>query len=160
MFFQHETAVIDDGAFIGGGTKVWHFSHVCNGAKIGKNCTLGQNVFIAPNVTIGDGVKIQNGVSIYEGVIVEDLVFLGPHCVFTNDKMPRAFGKWEITPTVLRKGCSIGANATIICGVEIGEYSMVGAGSVVTKDVEKETLVCGNPAKFIKRFENKDTYKN
>jgi acetyltransferase-like isoleucine patch superfamily enzyme len=159
MFFKHETAVIDEGAEIGEGTKVWHFSHVCKGSKIGKNCSLGQNVFVAPNVVIGDGVKIQNGVSIYEGVVVEDLVFLGPHCVFTNDKTPRAFGDWEITPTFLRKGCSIGANATVVCGVEIGEYAMVGAGSVVTKDVKPKTLVYGNPAKFSRKFSNEETYK-
>ncbi len=149
-YFKHDTAIIDENCSIGDGTKIWHFSHISKNVRIGKNCSLGQNVYIAPNVTIGDNVKIQNGVSVYEGLTIEDSVFLGPHCVFTNDKFPRAFGDWEITPTILRKGCSIGANATIICGVELGEYSMIGAGSVVTKNVEPKTLVCGNPARFIK----------
>jgi UDP-2-acetamido-3-amino-2,3-dideoxy-glucuronate N-acetyltransferase len=158
-YFKHETAIIDEDCIIGDGTKIWHFTHVSKNVRIGKNCSLGQNVYIAPNITIGDNVKIQNGVSIYEGLIIEDLVFLGPHCVFTNDKFPRAFGDWDISKTVLRKGCSVGANSTIVCGVELGEYSMVGAGSVVTKNVEPKTLVYGNPAKFIKKFKNESTFK-
>lgn len=158
-YFKHETAIIDENCSIGEGTKIWHFTHVSKNVTIGKNCSLGQNVYIAPNVTIGDGVKIQNGVSVYEGVIVEDLVFLGPHCVFTNDKYPRSFGDWQITKTILRKGSSIGANATIVCGVEIGEFAMVGAGTVVTKNVEAKTLVVGNPAKTIKHFSDEKTYK-
>jgi acetyltransferase-like isoleucine patch superfamily enzyme len=159
-YFKHETAIIDENCKIGDGTKIWHFAHVSKNVQIGKNCSLGQNVYIAPNIIIGDNVKIQNGVSIYEGLIIEDLVFLGPHCVFTNDKFPRSFGDWKISQTILRKGCSIGANATVICGVEIGEYAMVGAGSVVTKNVEPKTLVCGNPAKFIKIFTNESTFKD
>lgn len=157
--FIHSSAIVDAGAYIGDGTKVWHFSHICSGAKIGKNCVLGQNVFIAPNVVIGDGVKIQNGVSVYEGVTVEDLAFLGPHCVFTNDMTPRAFGSWEISKTLVRRGASVGANATIVCGVELGEYCMVGAGSVVTKDVPNMALVVGNPAKVRRFFTDKTSYK-
>jgi acetyltransferase-like isoleucine patch superfamily enzyme len=159
-YYKHETAIVDTGADIGDGTKIWHFTHVCSGAKIGKNCVLGQNVFIASGVIIGDGVKIQNGVSVYTGLTIEDHAFLGPHCVFTNDIYPRSFGDWEITPTVLRKGCSVGANATVICGVELGEYCMVGAGSVVTKDVPPKALVVGNPAKIIKYFKDDTTYKS
>lgn len=159
QYFKHDTAIIDQNCVIGKGTKIWHFTHISRNAIIGENCTLGQNVFIGPNVVIGNNVKIQNGVSVYEGVFVEDLVFLGPHCVFTNDKFPRSFGNWEITKTFLRKGCSIGANATIVCGVEIGEYAMVGAGSVVTKNVKPKTLVFGNPAKFVKVFKNENTFK-
>jgi acetyltransferase-like isoleucine patch superfamily enzyme len=158
-YFKHETAIVDENCVIGEGTKIWHFTHISKNVTIGKNCSIGQNVYIAQNIIIGDNVKIQNGVSIYEGITIEDLVFLGPHCVFTNDKFPRAFGDWEITKTILRKGCSIGANATIVCGVELGEYSMVGAGSVVTKDVKPKTLVYGNPAKFTKKFKNEITFK-
>ena len=158
-YFKHDTAIIDEGASVGEGTKIWHFTHVCKGAKIGKNCSLGQNVFIGPDVEIGDNVKIQNGVSVYTGVKVEDYVFLGPHCVFTNDLYPRSFGDWQITETVLKKGCSVGANATVICGVTLGAYSMVGAGSVVTKNVPPAALVVGNPAKFVKFFEDEETYK-
>lgn len=159
LYFNHPSSVIDAGADIGSGTKVWHFSHVCSGAKIGKNCVLGQNVFIAPNVIIGDGVKIQNGVSVYEGVEVEDLAFLGPHCVFTNDLTPRSFGEWKVSKTIVRRGASIGANATIVCGITLGEFCMVGAGSVVTKDVPPMALVIGNPAKIKRYFSNTDTYK-
>jgi acetyltransferase-like isoleucine patch superfamily enzyme len=158
-YFKHETAIVDENCVIGEGTKIWHFTHISKNVTIGKNCSIGQNVYIAQNIIIGDNVKIQNGVSIYEGITIEDLVFLGPHCVFTNDKFPRSFGDWEITKTILKKGCSIGANATIVCGVEIGEYSMVGAGSVVTKDVKPKTLVYGNPAKFTKKFKNEITFK-
>lgn len=159
-FFKHETAIVDSGVQIGDGTKIWHFSHICSGAKIGKNCVLGQNVFVAPNVVIGDGVKIQNGVSVYEGVTIEDEAFLGPHCVFTNDLWPRAVGPWEISPTLVKKGASIGANATIICGNTLGEYSMVGAGSVVTKSVQPYTLVCGNPARARKTFAKPPFFKD
>ena len=157
-YFAHSSSVIDEGSVIGEGTKIWHFSHICSGAKIGKNCNIGQNVFIAPNVVIGNNVKIQNGVSLYTGVEVEDYVFLGPHCVFTNDLYPRAYGDWSITPTKIRKGASVGANATILCGIELGEFSMVGCGSVVTKDVPPKTLVLGNPAKVkrVLKDENKE----
>lgn len=158
-YYKHDTAIIDDGAIIGSGTKIWHFSHVCKGAKIGENCVLGQNVFIAPNVSIGNGVKIQNGVSVYEGVTIEDDAFLGPHCVFTNDILPRSFGEWSKSFTLIKKGASIGANATIICGTILGEYCMVGAGSVVTKDVPRLSLVMGNPAKIRKYFKDKYPYK-
>lgn len=149
IYFSHETSIIETD-FIGEGTKIWHWTHVSKNAKIGKNCNIGQNVYIAPNVTIGDNVKIQNNVSIYEGNIIEDNVFLGPSCVLTNDKYPKSQGDWEITPTILKEGCSIGANATIICGIVIGSGSLVGAGSVVTKDVKQGTIVVGNPAKEIK----------
>lgn len=147
----HPTAVIDSGAQIGEGTKIWHFSHVMPDSIIGKNCILGQNVMIAPQVILGDNVKVQNNVSVYTGVICEDDVFLGPSCVFTNVINPRSFinRKDEFKPTVVKKGASIGANATIICGITIGEYALIGAGAVVTKDVEPYALVVGNPAKQI-----------
>lgn len=151
-YFAHESAIIDDGCKIGSGSKIWHFAHVCSGAEIGENCNLGQNVFIAPGVKIGNNVKIQNGVSLYTGLVVGDYVFLGPHCVFTNDLYPRSFGDWEVTPTILKDGCSIGANATIVCGITLGEYCMVGAGAVVTKDVPAKALVVGNPARIKKYF--------
>ena len=142
-------AVIDDWAGIGEGTMIWHFSHIQSGAKIGKDCIIGQNVNIGPNVIVGDNVKIQNNVSVYEGVTIEDDVFIGPSVVFTNVINPRAFinRKSEFKPTVVKKGCSIGANATIVCGVTLGEYSMIGAGSVVTKSVPNHVIVYGNPAK-------------
>lgn len=150
-FFQHETAIIDEGAQIGQGCKIWHFSHVMASAKMGKNCILGQNVFIGKNVSIGNNVKIQNNVSLYEGVTCEDDVFLGPSCVFTNVINPRSFleRKEQFKPTLVKKGASIGANATIVCGNTIGEYAMVGAGSVVTKNVPAYSLVIGNPAKHL-----------
>ncbi len=151
-FFAHESSYVDNNCEIGDGTKIWHFSHICSGAKIGKNCSFGQNVYVAPDVVIGDNVRVQNGVSIYSGLIIEDYCFLGPHCVFTNDKYPRSAGKWTLEKTVLKRGCSIGANATILCGIELGEYSMVGCGSVVVKTVPPKTLVVGNPAKIIKVF--------
>lgn len=149
----HETAVIDDGAQIGEGTRVWHFCHVMPGAKIGKNCQLGMNVFVDNNVTIGDGVKVQNNVSIYNSVTVEDDVFIGPSVTFTNVINPRAFveRKHEFKPTLIKKGASIGANATIMCGIEVGEYSMVGAGSVITKNVPPSMLVLGNPGRVISK---------
>lgn len=148
-FFHHPSAVIDEGASIGAGTRIWHFSHLMSGARIGSNCILGQNVFVDNNVVIGNGVKIQNNVSVYNSVVVEDDVFLGPSVVFTNVINPRSFleRKTEFRSTIIRRGATVGANATIVCGVEIGAYAMVGAGSVVTKDVLPFALVYGNPAK-------------
>jgi UDP-2-acetamido-3-amino-2,3-dideoxy-glucuronate N-acetyltransferase len=148
-YFVHESSYVDEGAEIGEGTKVWHFCHIMTGAKIGKKCSVGQNVNIGSRAVIGDGVKIQNNVSVYDDVIIEDDVFCGPSCVFTNVINPRAFiaRKHEYRRTVVKKGASIGANATIICGVTIGEYALVGAGSVVTRDVPAYALVYGNPAR-------------
>ena len=146
----HKTAIIEKSANIGKGTNIWHFSHIRSGSIIGNNCNIGKDVYIDVGVTIGNNVKIQNGVSLYNGIIIDDDVFLGPHAVFTNDLQPRAFSKdWQITKTVLRKGCSIGANATILCGNVIGAYSMVAAGAVVTHDVAPFSLVMGNPARII-----------
>ena len=147
-YFKHDSSYVDDGAVVGAGTKIWHFSHVMPGAKIGDNCSLGQNVNIGSKAIIGSGVKIQNNVSVYDDVIIEDDVFLGPSCVFTNVINPRAFveRKHEYKETLVKKGASIGANATIVCGVTIGEYALVGAGSVVTKDVPPYALVYGVPA--------------
>ena len=144
----HETAVVDTGAQVGAGTRVWHFTHLMPRCRVGEGCILGQNVFIDNDVRIGNGVKIQNNVSVYKGVIVEDDVFLGPSMVFTNVINPRSFieRKAEFKQTMVRKGATIGANATILCGVEIGVYAMVGAGSVVTKNVKPYALVYGNPA--------------
>ncbi|WP_179192998.1 acyltransferase [Thermococcus litoralis] len=148
-YFVHPTAVVEDGAEIGEGTRIWHFAHVRKGAKIGKNCNIGKDVYIDVGVEIGNNVKIQNGVSVYHGVKVEDDVFLGPHMTFTNDLYPRAFNEdWELVPTLVKKGASIGAHATIVCGVTIGEYAMIGAGAVVTKDVPPFGLVFGNPARL------------
>jgi UDP-2-acetamido-3-amino-2,3-dideoxy-glucuronate N-acetyltransferase len=148
-YFVHESSYVDEGAEIGEGTKVWHFCHIMAGAKIGKKCSIGQNVNIGSRTVIGDGVKIQNNVSVYDDVIIEDDVFCGPSCVFTNVINPRAFieRKHEYRKTVVKKGASIGANATIICGVTIGEYALIGAGSVVTRDVPPHALVYGNPAR-------------
>jgi UDP-2-acetamido-3-amino-2,3-dideoxy-glucuronate N-acetyltransferase len=150
-YFAHKTAVIDEGCEIGIGTKIWHFSHIMPNSKIGKNCNIGQNVVISPNVVLGKNVKVQNNVSIYTGVICEDDVFLGPSMVFTNVINPRSaiVRKDEYKPTFVRKGASIGANATIICGNEIGEYALIGAGAVVTKEVLPYALVVGNPSKQI-----------
>lgn len=150
-YFVHKTAVIDEGAEIGDGTKVWHFSHIMAEAKLGQECNLGQNVFIANGVSLGNNVKVQNNVSIYEGVIVEDHVFLGPSMVFTNVLNPRSEvnRKNEYRPTLVKKGATIGANATIVCGNTIGEYAFIGAGTVVTKNVPDFALVVGNPAKQI-----------
>jgi len=146
----HETAIIEEGANIGSGTNIWHFSHIRSGAIIGNNCNIGRDVYIDTGVVIGNNVKIQNGVSLYDGITIDDDVFLGPHSVFTNDLQPRSFLKdWQVTKTLLRKGCSIGANATIICGNVIGAYSMVAAGAVVTQDVAPFSLVLGNPARII-----------
>ena len=148
--WHHDTAIIDDGAQLGPGTKVWHFSHVCAGARIGAGCSLGQNVFVGNDVVIGSGVKIQNNVSVYSGVTIEDDVFLGPSCVLTNVSNPRSQinRKALYEKTRLRRGCSIGANATIVCGATIGRYAFVGAGAVVTRDVPDYALVLGNPARI------------
>jgi UDP-2-acetamido-3-amino-2,3-dideoxy-glucuronate N-acetyltransferase len=147
-YFVHESSYVDEGAEIGEGTKIWHFCHIMGGAKIGKKCSIGQNVNIGSRAVIGNGVKIQNNVSVYDDVVIEDDVFCGPSCVFTNVINPRAFieRKHEYRKTVVKKGASIGANATIVCGVTIGEYALVGAGSVVTRDVPAYALVYGNPA--------------
>ena len=147
--FIHPTAVVDDGAQIGAGTKIWHFSHIMSRAIIGQGCNLGQNVFIDNDVVIGRGVKIQNNVSVYNGVVVEDDVFLGPSVVFTNVINPRSFieRKTDFRQTIVRKGASIGANATIVCGVEVSAYALIGAGAVVTKNVKSFSLVYGNPAR-------------
>jgi UDP-2-acetamido-3-amino-2,3-dideoxy-glucuronate N-acetyltransferase len=148
-YFVHESSYVDKDAEIGENTKIWHFSHIMSGAKIGKKCSLGQNVNIGSRAVIGNGVKIQNNVSIYDDVIIEDDVFCGPSCVFTNVINPRAFveRKNEYKKTIVKKGASIGANATIICGVTIGEYALIGAGSVVTRDVPPYAIVYGNPAR-------------
>jgi len=145
----HPTAVIDEEAIIGKGTKIWHFSHIMSGAIIGEDCIIGQNVFIAPQTILGNNVKVQNNVSVYTGVVCENDVFLGPSCVFTNVINPRSFisRKEEFRTTLVKKGATIGANATIICGVTIGEYALIGAGAVVTKDVPDYALVVGNPGR-------------
>lgn len=150
-YFVHDTAVIDLPAEIGEGTKVWHFSHVLKNSRIGKNCTVGQNVSIGPNVSIGDGCKIQNNVSVYEGVTLENDVFCGPSMVFTNVINPRSeiSRKHELKKTVVRKGATIGANATVLCGLTIGRYAFVGAGAVVTRDIPDFAIVIGNPARQI-----------
>ncbi len=151
LFFVHESSFVDDNVTIGENTKIWHFSHVLSGSKIGKNCSFGQNCVVGPKVTIGSGVKVQNNISIYEGVEVEDDVFLGPSMVFTNVINPRAFivRKEEFKKTLLKKGCTIGANATIVCGVTIGEYALIGSGAVVNKEVKAYALMVGVPAKQI-----------
>lgn len=149
-WFAHETAVIDEPCQIGEGTKIWHYCHIMKNARIGKNCILGQNVFVGEGVIIGDNVKIQNNVSVYSGVTIEDDVFLGPSCVLTNVKYPRSkFKRDSYGKTIVRKGATIGANATILCGIELGSYCFVGAGAVVTKSVSDHVLVIGNPAKEV-----------
>ncbi|MCX7876362.1 MAG: acetyltransferase [Melioribacteraceae bacterium] len=152
-YFVHQSSYIDENVEIGEGTKIWHFSHIQSGAKIGKNCVLGQNVNIANNVIIGNNVKIQNNVSVYEGVILEDYVFCGPSVVFTNIKDPRSkfpqSGSKFYIKTIVKEGATLGANSTIVCGVSIGKYAFIGAGAVVTKDIPDYALVVGNPAKII-----------
>ena len=148
-YFAHETAVIDSGCKIGNGTKIWHFSHIMSNCEIGQNCNIGQNVVVSPEVILGNNVKIQNNVSLYTGVICEDDVFLGPSMVFTNIINPRSavIRKDQYMKTIVKKGASIGANATIVCGHNIGEYAFIGAGAVVTKEVPAYALVVGNPAR-------------
>jgi UDP-2-acetamido-3-amino-2,3-dideoxy-glucuronate N-acetyltransferase len=150
-FFCHASAIIDEGCEIGRGSKIWHFSHLMTGCKIGENCNIGQNVVVSPGVTLGNNVKVQNNVSIYEGVTCDDDVFLGPSMVFTNVINPRSAinRRGKYLKTFVGKGASIGANATIVCGHDIGPYSFIGAGAVVTKNVQPYALVVGNPAKQI-----------
>ena len=148
QYFAHQSAIVDENCEIGEGTKIWHFSHIMSGCIIGQRCNLGQNVVVSPQVVLGNNVKVQNNVSIYTGVICEDDVFLGPSMVFTNVINPRSaiIRKDEYRKTIVRKGASIGANATIVCGNEIGQYAMIGAGAVITKEVPAYALVYGNPA--------------
>lgn len=158
-FFVHESSYIDDNVSIGQGTKVWHFSHIQTGSVIGTNCSIGQNVNIANNVKIGNNVKIQNNVAVYEGVELEDYVFCGPSMVFTNIKLPRSEfpqrGSKYYLKTLVKKSASIGANATIVCGVTIGEYAIIGAGAIVTKDVPPNSLVVGNPARIVGKVDKR-----
>ena len=148
-YFAHESAIIDEGCTIGCGTKIWHFSHIMSGCTIGRDCNIGQNVVVSPQVVLGNNVKVQNNVSIYTGVQCEDDVFLGPSMVFTNVINPRSAiaRKDQYRPTIVQRGASIGANATIVCGHTIGRYALIGAGAVVTKDVKPYALVVGNPAR-------------
>jgi len=150
-FFAHESAFIDENVTIADGTKIWHFCHILSGTTIGKNCSFGQNCVVGPKVKVGSGVKVQNNISIYEGVEIEDDVFLGPSMVFTNVINPRAFivRRDEFKKTLLKKGCSIGANATIVCGVTIGKYALIGSGAVINRDVKDYALMVGVPAKQI-----------
>jgi UDP-2-acetamido-3-amino-2,3-dideoxy-glucuronate N-acetyltransferase len=150
-YFAHESAYVDGGCQIGEGTKIWHFSHIMNNCILGENCNIGQNVVVSPDVILGRNVKVQNNVSIYTGVVCEDDVFLGPSMVFTNVTNPRSCvnRRGQYSKTVVRKGASIGANATIVCGHDIGQYAFVGAGSVVTKNIPDYALVVGNPARQI-----------
>jgi UDP-2-acetamido-3-amino-2,3-dideoxy-glucuronate N-acetyltransferase len=150
-FFAHDTSIVDDNVKIGDDTKIWHFSHILSGSNIGENCSFGQNCVVGPKVNIGNGVKVQNNISIYEGVEVEDDVFLGPSMVFTNVTNPRAFivRREEFKKTIMKKGCSVGANATIVCGVTVGEYALIGSGTVVNKDVKPFALMVGVPARQI-----------
>jgi len=153
MTYIHETAILDPGAEIGDNTKIWHFTHIMSKAKIGESVSIGQNCFVGDNVVIGDNAKIQNNVSVYDGVIIENNVFVGPSVVFTNVKLPKSLEpvNKNYTKTIIRKGVTLGANSTIICGIEIGENAFIGAGSVVTKDVPPNTMWYGNPAKQIKK---------
>ena len=164
-YFSHETAIIDEGCIIGNGSKIWHFSHLMEGAKIGKNCNIGQNVFIANDVVLGNNVKVQNNVSLYSGVQCEDDVFLGPSMVFTNVKNPRSaiVRKDEFQETIIRKGVTISANATIVCGTSIGKFAFVAAGAVITKNVVDYALMKGVPAKqdgWISEFGEKLEFEN
>jgi len=151
MKYVHPTSVIDEGVNIGDNTRIWHFSHLMSGCIIGNDCVLGQNVFVASTVVLGNNVKVQNNVSLYDGVVCEDDVFIGPSCVFTNVTNPRSFinRKNEYKSTLIKKGATIGANSTIVCGVTIGEYALVGAGATVTHNVPSYALVVGNPARII-----------
>jgi UDP-2-acetamido-3-amino-2,3-dideoxy-glucuronate N-acetyltransferase len=150
-YFIHQSSILEKGSYIGEGTKIWHFSHIMSNVKIGSNCIIGQNVYISSDVVLGNNVKVQNNVSIYSGVICEDDVFLGPSMVFTNVINPRSAieRKDQFLKTKVEKGASIGANATIICGNDIGKYSLIGAGTIVTKSVESYALIVGNPGKQI-----------
>ena len=164
-YFSHETAIIDKGCIIGNGSKIWHFSHLMEGAKIGRNCNIGQNVFIANDVVLGNNVKVQNNVSLYSGVQCEDDVFLGPSMVFTNVKNPRStiVRKDEFQETIIRKGVTIGGNATIVCGISIGKFAFVAAGAVITKNVVDYALMKGVPAKqdgWISEFGEKLEFEN
>ena len=158
-YFVHESSYVDENVTIGNGTKIWHFSHIQSGSRVGQDCRIGQNVNIGNNVKIGNHVKIQNNVSVYEGVELEDYVFCGPSMVFTNIKIPRSEfpqqGSEYYQRTLVKKSASIGANATIVCGVTIGEYAVIGAGAVVTKDVPDYALVIGNPGKIIGEVDEK-----
>ena len=160
-YFVHECSYVDEPCKIGKGTKIWHFSHVMKNSIVGENCNIGQNVVVSPNVILGNNVKIQNNVSVYEGVELEDYVFCGPSMVFTNIKVPRSEfpqrGKEFYQKTLVKKSASIGANATIVCGITIGEYALIGSGSVVTKDIPPFSLVVGNPGIII---DNVDKYGN
>jgi len=150
-YFVHESSYVDDGVELGEGTRIWHFCHILANTKLGKNCVIGQNVMIGPDVLVGDRCKIQNNVSIFKGVTIEDEVFCGPSCVFTNVYNPRAFieRKHEFRPTLVKRGATIGANATIVCGVTIGQYALVAAGSVVKSDVPDYALVAGVPSRTV-----------
>ncbi len=150
-YFKHESAYVDDGSLVGAGCRIWHFCHVASGARLGKGCVLGQNVYVAPTAVLGDGVRVQNNVSIYDGVVLEDGVFVGPSAVFTNVRNPRAevSRKHAYDATVVRRGATIGANATIVCGRSLGEYAFIGAGSVVTRDVPAFALSVGTPARQV-----------
>ena len=164
-FYAHETVIIDKDCQIGKNTKIWHFSHLMTGCKIGANCNIGQNVVVSPDVVLGENVKVQNNVSIYTGVICEDDVFLGPSMVFTNILNPRSAvnRKSNYKKTIVKQGASIGANATILCGIEIGKYALIGAGSVVTKDVPAHALIIGNPGRqvgWVSEFGHKLEFMN
>jgi UDP-2-acetamido-3-amino-2,3-dideoxy-glucuronate N-acetyltransferase len=150
-YFAHESAIVDEGCTIGEGTKIWHFSHIMSNCVLGENCNIGQNVVVSPDVILGNNVKVQNNVSLYTGVVCEDDVFLGPSMVFTNVTNPRSGvnRRGQYSKTIVKKGASIGANATIVCGHDIGEYAFIGAGSVVTKHIPAYALVVGNPARQI-----------